>query len=99
MKVTVSLISILFIGCNQNNKVVTTPNTCYDENSAIQAALSAWIPAYGTENIEKEKPYKANLNGNIWTVTGTLPANEFGGFAFAKIQKNDCKIIEISHEK
>ena len=67
--------------------------------TAIDIAVKEWIPIYGEEKIEVEKPYHANLKNGIWTVTGSLPEGWDGGVAEAQISQEDGKILRIIHGK
>jgi hypothetical protein len=69
-----------------------------DEATAVAIAEAVWIPIYGKKTIQREKPIKAVLKGNVWVVTGTfnyVGAN--GGVALAEISKSDAKIIRVTH--
>jgi hypothetical protein len=68
-----------------------------DEQTAIAIAVAVWIPIYGREKIESEKPYKATLKNGIWTVTGTLLEGYDGGTAVAEIAQNDARILRVVH--
>ena len=68
-----------------------------DQDTAIKIAVAVWLPIYGKEQIEKEKPYKAKLKNGIWYVTGSLPEGHVGGVAEAEINKESGCIIRISH--
>jgi hypothetical protein len=71
-----------------------------DEETAIRIAIAVWIPIYGKDQIEKEKPYEAVLRNGIWYVSGSLPADYVkGGVAHAEIAKDDGRIVRISHGK
>ncbi len=71
-----------------------------NEETAIKIAVAVWIPIYGKDQIEKEKPYKAVLRDGIWYVSGSLPAGYVkGGVAEAEIAKDDGRILRISHGK
>jgi hypothetical protein len=71
-----------------------------DKKTAIAIAVAAWIPIYGKEMIEKEKPYKATLKDGVWTVTGSLPKpNMVGGTAQAQISQETGCILKIIHGK
>jgi hypothetical protein len=75
-----------------------------DEETAIKIAVAVWSPIYGKEQIEKEKPFKATLKNGVWYVMGSLPEPPEGevvrgGVAEAEINKEDGKIIRISHGK
>lgn len=69
-----------------------------DEITAIKIAVAIWLPIYGPE-IYNYKPFKAKLiKGKIWRVDGTVHTF-FGGSPIAEIQKKDCKVLKIIHEK
>ncbi len=70
-----------------------------DEQTAIAIAVAVWIPIYGREQIENEKPYRAFLNDGIWTVTGSLPKGFKGGTAEARISKDTGCILGVIHYK
>ena len=71
-----------------------------DEKTAIAIAVAAWLPIYGEETIQNEKPFKAVLKDGIWHVEGTLPVQyTMGGVAEADISKANGKIVRISHGK
>ena len=73
-----------------------------DAATAIKIAVAVWEPIYGARTIAGEKPYKATLAGDIWTVTGSMPAISRlipapGGVAEADISKQDGRILRVSH--
>ena len=68
-----------------------------DEQTAIAIAVAVWIPIYGRQQIENEKPYKAKLNNGVWTVTGSLPEGFDGGTAVAEISQEDGRVLKIIH--
>ena len=70
-----------------------------DEQTAISIAVAVWIPIYGKEKIEGEKPYKATLKNGVWTVTGSLPEGYNGGTAEAQISQDSGCILKIIHYK
>ncbi len=71
-----------------------------DEQTAIAIAVAVWIPIYGREQIESEKPSRASLSDGIWTVTGSLPKGFIkGGTAEAKISKDTGCILGVIHYK
>ena len=70
-----------------------------DEETAIAIAVAVWIPIYGKEQIEYEKPYKASLKNGIWTVTGSLPKGFKGGTAEARISQDSGCILRVIHYK
>lgn len=69
-----------------------------NEATACRIAEAVWIPIYGEEHIATEKPFKAALNGDVWTVTGKdLPPGTGGGVALAEISKRDGRILRVIH--
>ena len=69
-----------------------------DAATAARIAEAVWIPIYGAEQIAKEKPFKATLRGDVWTVTGKdLPPDTPGGVAEAEISKRDGRIVRVIH--
>lgn len=77
---------------NQNKDFVP------DEATAIKIAEAIWLPIYG-DKIYNDKPFVAKLsNQKVWIVEGTLHEAK-GGVPHIEIQKKDCKIIKVYHEK
>lgn len=70
-----------------------------DAETAIAIARAVWLPIYGAKVIDAEKPYNARLNGDVWTVTGSLPERYSGGIAGVEISKQDGRIIRVSHNR
>lgn len=70
-----------------------------DKHTAIAIAVAVWIPIYGKAKIKSEKPYKAQLKNDVWTVTGSLPKGYKGGVAEADIAKDDGRILRVIHGK
>ena len=72
-----------------------------DEITAIKIAKAVLTPIYGEEKISAENPFQAELKDGVWTVTGTLhcpTGNDcFGGVALIEINKNDGRILRVSH--
>ena len=71
-----------------------------DARTAISIAEAVWAPIYGAAQIKQERPLQAVLKGDVWVVTGSLPAGYArGGVALAEIAKGDARILRVSHEK
>ena len=74
-----------------------------DEKTAIAIAVAVWIPIYGEERIEKQKPYIAELRDGVWYVSGTFHQPLFGGMkggvAEAEISKDDGRVLRVIHGK
>lgn len=69
------------------------------EQTAIGIALSVWVPIYGKEQIEKQKPYSAVLVDGYWVVSGSLPEIMPGGVAHAVIEKETGQVIYVIHSQ
>src|SRR5436190_23419308 len=63
-----------------------------DEATAVRIAEAVLIPIYGQESLNKEKPFKATLTNEIWTVKGTLQKGFKGGVAVVELSKKDACI-------
>jgi hypothetical protein len=70
-----------------------------DAATAIRIAVAVWVPIYGEEQINAEKPYVATLTGDVWTVVGTFNCKGHcvGGVASAEISKQDGTILRVIH--
>lgn len=54
---------------------------------------------YGRSNIEKQKPFSINLDGDIWIIDGYLKPGMKGGTAYMEISKKTGEILKVSHSK
>ena len=70
-----------------------------DRKTAIAVAEAVLTPIYGEKQIASEKPFSARLDGEVWTVTGTLPEGWAGGVAEIKIRKSDTAVVSVWHGK
>jgi hypothetical protein len=68
-------------------------------NTAIRVAEAVLSPIFGEEKIQKERPFSAKLEGDIWTVSGHLDKDYFGGVAEIRIAKSDGRVLAVSHGK
>jgi NTF2 fold immunity protein len=74
-------------------------------NVAVKVGEAVLMPAYGEKRIAGERPFKATLQGDVWTVEGTLhcdgPPGEtcLGGTAIVKISKTSGTILFMLHHK
>jgi len=68
-----------------------------NQETAIRIAEAIWIPIYGAEEINREKPFIASLKNGVWFVHGSLPKGYNGGVAEAEIAKADGRIIRVIH--
>ena len=70
-----------------------------DEATAVKVAEAILVPIYGEREIAGERPFRATLNGDTWTVIGTLPPHVVGGTAVVKLSKRDGRILYVIHEQ
>src|SRR5579859_3531785 len=77
-----------------------------DSEAAIARAEAVLIPVYGKKHIESERPFTATLNGDVWTVWGTLRCPDgkgalttdcVGGVAVVKIAKHNGRVLHMEH--
>ena len=70
--------------------------------TAVKIGEAVLIPVYGEATINRERPFKATRQGDVWRVTGTLncgaPECE-GGTAVVRISKTSGEILFMSHYK
>jgi hypothetical protein len=70
--------------------------------TAVKVAEAALIPVYGEKKILSERPFKATLEGDVWTVAGTLHCGApqcVGGTAEVKISKSSGRVLHMMHYK
>ena len=66
-----------------------------DDLTAMRIAEAVWLPVYGHETVNAQKPFTADLESDVWTVKGSPPANDAAGALTALISKTDGRIIEL----
>jgi hypothetical protein len=70
---------------------------------ALAIADAVLIPVYGKKVIDSERPFKAVLNGNVWTITGSVPCDGPpgavcpGGAAEIRVSKRTGQILFMTH--
>jgi hypothetical protein len=73
--------------------------------TAVKVGEAVLMPVYGEEKILGERPFGAALQGDIWTVEGTLHCGGSpgtlceGGTAVVKISKTSGQILFMMHYK
>ena len=79
-----------------------------DSVTAVRIAEAVLIPVYGQKQIESEEPFTAKLEGDVWTVEGTLRCSDgkggttascVGGAAEVRLSKADARILYMVHWK
>jgi len=66
---------------------------------AVEIADVILSNIFGKENIEEQKPFSINLEGNIWIIDGYLEPGVKGGTAYIEINKENGEILKVSHGK
>src|SRR5262252_4332899 len=61
-----------------------------DAETAMRISEAVWIPQYGRETVEAQKPFHAERKLTMWIVTGSAPS-ETALFAF--ILSEDCRVV------
>jgi hypothetical protein len=88
---------------NAPGKPVFTPKGGFVPNAetAVKIAEAVLVPVYGQKQVESERPFKATLQGDSWTVQGTLQCspNCMGGTALVEISKSTGQIVQMFHTK
>jgi hypothetical protein len=73
--------------------------------TAVKVGEAVLMPVYGEKRIVGERPFKAALQGDVWTVEGTLHCDGppgttcKGGTAVVKISKTSAQILFMMHYK
>jgi hypothetical protein len=74
-----------------------------NETAALAIAEAVLIPVYGKSVIDSERPFKAVLKSNVWTITGSVPCDGPpgavcpGGAAELRISKRTGQILFMTH--
>ncbi len=91
-------------GCETPQAHNCRPKTGYvpDAATAIRIAEAVWKPIYGEKELQTERPFRADLRGDVWRVYGTLPRSKrgwetIGGTAEAEIDQRTGKVLLVSH--
>jgi hypothetical protein len=70
---------------------------------ALAIAEAVLVPVYGKTVINSERPFKAVLKDNFWTITGSVPCDGPpgaicpGGAAEVRISKRTGQILFMTH--
>ena len=76
-----------------------------DAETAVHIAEAVLAPVYGHQVIESEKPFRATLKGETWTVEGSMhcerpgggPHDCVGGVALVEVSRRDGRVTRITH--
>jgi len=75
-----------------------------DEGTAVAMAYAVAVPIYGKSQMEREKPFRAELEGGVWTVLGTLQGSGpgsgvVGGTLIMQIDQQSGRIRFLGHDE
>lgn len=70
-----------------------------DKVTATRIAEAILIPIYGQETVASERPFVVQLTKGVWKVKGYIPPDSNGGVAEVWIDKQDGRILFVSHGK
>jgi hypothetical protein len=110
MKLSLALCSTLAIVALASSHDSPKRNYVPNAETAVAIAEAVLIPVYGRKHIESERPFRATLKDDVWTVAGTLYCGDgkpqtdklpscVGGVAVVQISKIDARIISMTHYK
>src|ERR1700682_4861964 len=108
MKRLILAISLLVVGVTANSQIPSVrPKEGFVPNAetAVKVGEAVLMPVYGESKVLAERPFKAKLRGDVWTVKGTVPcvgppgAACPGGEAIVKISKMSGQILFMMHYK
>lgn len=90
------------LGLGKPRSVVPKGGFVPTSRVAVAIAEAVLVPVYGKQQIESERPFKAELSGDVWDVTGTVACNPPGsicpgGAAEVKISKKTGEIVFMTH--
>ena len=76
-----------------------------DATTAVRITEAVLIPVYGAKQVGYERPFNATLDGDVWTVTGTLDCKTtaksicVGGTAVVQLSKITGEVLLLVHEE
>ncbi len=96
-RLTLATLLILTMTSAQAAAYVPKSGFVPDEQTAIAIAEAILVPIMGARLEAMERPYRARLKGEVWTVTGYLGPEMVGGVAVVLIDKNRGTILHFEH--
>jgi hypothetical protein len=91
----------LDVSLSQKSMKSSTPKNGFvpDASTAIKIAEAVAIAQWGEKTIAEERPFKARLRGNVWTVKGALhPQGSAGGTAVVQLSKITGAVMFAVHQ-
>lgn len=68
-----------------------------DEHTAIRIGEAVAAALYGDKRAARNRPFRARLKGDVWTVIGTVTPGADGGAAMMRIRKSDGAVLIAFH--
>jgi hypothetical protein len=71
-----------------------------DEKTAVAVAEAILVPIYGQQQVLQQRPFHAVPEGTaVWKVEGSIPIGRVGGVATVRLQRQDGRILSVTHGK
>jgi hypothetical protein len=77
-----------------NNPILPKSGVVPDAGTALRIAAAVWIPMFGLNAVEEQKPLTAELRFNVWTVTGSETTAK-SEVLYALILQVDGRILSV----
>jgi hypothetical protein len=74
---------------------LSEPGVVPDADTAKRIAEAIWIPIYGSDVVNDQLPLKANLQFDVWMVSGTVEGDRTESALFAFVHKADGRILSV----
>ena len=107
--ITILCCALLLAGSVGSQGYVPPAGFVPDAKTAVKIGEAVLEPVYGEKKVESERPFGAELEKGVWTVSGTLycidsagkqtTKNCLGGVALVRIAKADGRILSMIHGK
>jgi hypothetical protein len=90
---------VLATSPSQEHSVVPKDGFVPNEQTAVAIAEAVLRPIYGEEHIARQRPFRASLSQDVWSVEGTLPKGMLGGTAKVRLSKADGRVLQVTHSR
>ncbi len=67
-----------------------------DQESAVQIAEIILVKVYG-KIVLSQRPWNVTKAGKVFTISGTMPKNSYGGVASIEINRTNAQVMSIIH--
>jgi hypothetical protein len=69
-----------------------------DSLTAIAIAEAVMRPIVGVDYLRDQRPLTAMLQGDVWVVSGSLPAGAIGGAAVLELARSNAAVLRFAVE-